>query len=218
MRDWILVLAGEWFWRSWGDRLYSVRTGEPAFDQVFGVSNFDYWERHPEAGALHDAFFAAMSRTTTAPLVAAYDCSRFDTVVDAGGSTGPLLAAILAAHPGVRGILFDLPHVVAGAAPVLAEAGVAGRCAVVGGDFFEESLPAGGDAYVLRWILHDYDDERAIRILRACRAAMASDGRLLVVEQVIASSEGPAGWMSNFHDLQMLIPLGWAGTRRSGVP
>ena len=122
-----------------------MRTGEPAFDRIFGMSNFEYWEHDPEAGALHDKFFQALARTGDAPIVASYDFSQFGTVVDVGGSTGTLLAAILRAHPGVRGVLFDLPHVVAGATPVLAGAAVADRCEVVGGSFFE-SVPAGGNA------------------------------------------------------------------------
>jgi hypothetical protein len=184
LRDRILFLTGEWFWRSWGDLLYSVRTGNPAFDHIFGMSNFDYWEHDAEAGAIHDTFFTAMAQLTTAPLVRAYDFARFGTVADIGGGEGPLLAAILAAHPDVQGILFDQPHVIATAPPVLEAAGVADRCMVVGGDFFE-SVPAGADAYVLKYIIHDWDDERAMAILARCRAAMAPGTALLVIEQVL---------------------------------
>ncbi len=105
VRDHVLFRAGDWFWRTWGNLLHSVRTGKPAFDHVFGMSNFEYWERHPDAGAIRDAFFTAMAQSTTAPLVTAYDFARFGTIADIGGSEGPLLAAILAANPGVRGIL-----------------------------------------------------------------------------------------------------------------
>jgi hypothetical protein len=97
-----LILAGEWCWRTWSRLLHSVRTGEPAFDQIFGMSNFEYWEHNAEAGAIHDAFFTEGARMTTAPLVTAYDFSRFGGIVDVGGSNGPLLAGILKAHPGVR--------------------------------------------------------------------------------------------------------------------
>lgn len=206
LRDTALFLAGPWFWRAWGDLLYSVRTGEPAFDRAFGMSNFAYWEHDAEAGAIHDAFFRAMARTTNAPLVAAYDYSRFGHVVDVGGSTGALLAAILRAHPGVRGTLFDLPHVVAGAGPVLAEAGVADRCAMVGGSFFD-AVPAGGDAYVLKYIIHDWDDERAATILRRCREAMGPGAVLLVIEQVLPEhlEAGAAAQRLARLDLQMLV-------------
>lgn len=206
VRDRVLFLVGEWFWRGWGDLLYSVRTGKPAFDHVFGVSNFDYWERVPEAGAIHDAFFTAMAQITTTPLVAAYDFARFDTIADIGGSEGPLLAAILRANPGVRGILFDLPHVVARAAPVLAAAGVADRCTVVGGDFLV-SVPAGADAYILKYIIHDWDDERAVAILARCRAAMAPGATLLLIEQVLPErlEAGAAALPAARLDLQMLV-------------
>jgi len=206
VRDRVLFLTGEWFWRSWGNLLYSVRTGAPAFDQVFGMSNFDYWEHQPEAGLIHDASFTAMARSTSAPIVAAYDFSRFRTVADIGGNEGPLLAAILTANTGVRGILFDLPSVVAGAAMALAAAGVADRCTVVGGDFFT-AIPTGADAYLLKYILHDWDDERATTILRRCRAAMVPGATLLVIEQVLPEhlEAGPAAVPAARLDLQMLV-------------
>jgi hypothetical protein len=198
--------GGEWYWRSLGELLYSVRTGAPAFDRVFGMSNFEYWEHNPEAGTVHDAFFTAMAQLTTPPLVAAYDFSRFGTLVDVGGSQGPLLAAILRANPGLRGILFDLPHVVSGADRVLAGAGVADRCAVVGGDFFE-SVPKGGDAYLMKYILHDWDDARALAILRRCREAMAPGTVLLVVENVLPErlEAGGKAQQAARLDLQMLV-------------
>ena len=206
VRDRVLFLAGDWNWRTWGELLHSVRTGEPAFDRIFGMSNFDYWEHNAEAGAIHDASFTAMAQFTTAPLVAAYDFGRFGTVADIGGSEGPLLAAILQANPGVRGVLFDLPHVVAGASPVLAAAGVADRCTVVGGDFFA-SIPAGADAYLLKYIIHDWDDARATAILRQCRAAMAPGATLLLIEQVLPErlAAGAAAVPAARLDLQMLV-------------
>jgi len=206
VRDAVLFLVGEWCWRTWGGLLHSVRTGEPAFDHVFGMSNFEYWAHDAEAGATHDAYFRAMARTTSAPLVAAYDFSRFGTVVDVGGSAGALLAAILQAHPGVRGVLFDLPHVVAGAAAVLTEAGVADRCAVVGGTFFE-SVPAGGDAYLLKYVIHDWDDARAVAILRRCREVTAPESVLLLIEQVLPErlEAGAAAQRVARLDLQMLV-------------
>jgi hypothetical protein len=206
VRDPIRFLVGDWFWRSWGDLLYSVRTGEPAFDRAFGMSNFEYWERHPEVGAVHDAFFTAMSRNTTAPLVAAYDFSGFGTIVDVGGSTGLLLAAVLVAYPGARGILFDAPHVVAGAAPVLTEVGVADRCAVVGGDVFA-AVPPGADAYILKHVIHDWDDARAAAILKQCREAMAPGAMVLLIEQVLPErlEAGAAARRAAGLDLQMLV-------------
>src|SRR5918998_6328177 len=113
IRDAVLFLVGEWAWRSWGDLVCSVRTGDPAFDRIFCMSNFEYWEHNPEAGAIHDAFFRTMARAANGPIIAAYDFSRFATIVDVGGSSGALLAAVLRAHTAARGILIDLPHVVA---------------------------------------------------------------------------------------------------------
>lgn len=206
IRDRVRFLAGEWFWRSWGDLLYSIRTGEPAFDHSFGMSNFDYWEGNAEAGAIHDDFFTAMAALTTAPLVTAYDFTRFSVIADIGGSEGPLLAAILKANPGVRGILFDLPHVVAGASAVLAAAGVTDRCTIEGGDFFV-SVPAGADAYILKYIIHDWDDQRAIAILKHCRAAMPPEATLLVIENVLPErfAAGAAAVPAARLDLQMLV-------------
>lgn len=170
------------------------------------MSNFEYWEQAPQAGAIHDAFFTTMARTTTAPLVAGYDFSRFGAVVDVGGSNGPLLAAVLKAHPRLRGILFDLPHVVAGAAPVLTEAGVADRCQLVGGDFFD-SVPTGGDAYLLKYVIHDWDNARAAAILRRCREAMAPGALLLLIEQVLPErlETSAAALQLASLDLQMLL-------------
>jgi len=184
VRDRVLFLVGAWYWRTWGSLLHSVQTGKPAFDRIFGMSNFDYWEHHAYAGTVHDAYFTALAQDTTASLVSAYDFGQFGTVADIGGSQGPLLAAILAANPGVRGILFDLPRVVAEAPRVLAAAGMEDRCTVVGGDFFT-SVPAGADAYILKYIIDDWDDERAAAILRRCRAAMGAGATLLLIEHVL---------------------------------
>jgi len=138
--------------------------------------------------------------------MAAYDFSPFGTVVDVGGSTGALLAAILQAYPGVRGILFDLPHVVSGSGTVMAEAGVADRCAVLSGSFFE-AVPEGGDAYILKYVLHDWDDERAVAVLRRCREAMTPGAVLLIIEQVVPEhlESGAAARRVTRMDLQMLV-------------
>jgi hypothetical protein len=144
----------------------------------------------------------ALSRQASEGVLAAYDFGRFACVVDVGGGHGALLAAILARHPSARGVLLDQPHVVAGAQPLLREAGVADRCRVLGGSFFE-SVPEGGDAYVLKSILHDWDDEPAAAILRTCRGAMGPGGTLLAVERVIGPpNEGPEDALA---DLNMLV-------------
>ena len=138
-------------------------------------------------------------------MVAGYDFAGARTVVDVGGGQGALLAAVLAAHPQARGVLFDQPEVVAGAAPLLRAAGVADRCAVVGGSFFE-AVPDGGDVYLLSRVIHDWDDAQATTILRACRRAMGPAARLLLVERVLAPGNTPDP--NRFSDLNMLVMLG----------
>lgn len=183
LRDTLRFVVGPWLWRSWGELLETVKTGEPAFDRLWGMSNFDYWRENPEVGELHDHFFTAMAALTAPQIARAYDFGRFGTVVDVGGSEGALLAAVLDAHPKTRGVLFDLPHVVATAPELLSASGVAARCEIVAGDFFS-FVPEGGDAYVLKSVLHDWGDEQCTLILQRCREAMPPGGKLLVVEQV----------------------------------
>jgi O-methyltransferase/methyltransferase family protein len=192
-------------WQAWGALLHGVRTGENAFRQVHGVDVWTYRERHPEASAVFDRAMTATMRRVTAAVLAAYDFSRFGTVVDVGGGQGALLAAILRAHPTVRGVLFDQPHVVGRGEDVVRIAGVAGRCDVVGGSFFER-VPDGGDAHVLRWIIHDWPDADATAILRNCRRAIGPQGRLLVIEQEIEPPN--AGAPAKLADLQMLVGAG----------
>lgn len=206
IRDSVLFFVGDWYWRTWDSLLHSVQTGRPAFDHVFGMSNFDYWGRHPAAAAIHDGNFTAMAHLAVAPLVAAYDFGRFNVIADIGGGQGPLLAGILAANPAVRGILFDLPHVVAGAPEILGAAAVGGRCTVVGGDFFR-LVPPGADGYLLKYIIHNWDDERAVAVLQRCRAAMAASGTLLLIEHVLPErwETGTTAVRPTVIDMHMLV-------------
>ena len=201
------IVTGELLYPAWGELLHSLRTGGPSFERVFGAGFFAHLAAHPEVGERFQEMMAHLKLASNAAVPAAYDFSGCGTIVDVGGGNGSLLASVLAANPSARGILFELPHVLDQARRQLADAGVAGRCELVGGDFFA-GVPAGGDAYLLRSILHDYDDERAARILRACRAAMPAGGRLLVIEQVVAGGGESGEWMTTFLDLQMLILLG----------
>lgn len=147
----------------------------------------------------------SLSRRSTAALLAACDFGRFESVIDVGGGNGALIAAVLAAHPTVRGVLFDQPHVVSAAAPLLARAGVADRCRTVGGSLFD-SVPEGGDAYLLRAVIHDWDDEHAVRILARVKSALREGGRMLLVERVIAPPG--EGRDAKFSDLNMLVGPG----------
>src|SRR5262249_28915981 len=138
-------------------------------------------------------------------VVAGYDFAGAQTVVDVGGGHGALLATILAANPQARGVLFDQPHVVAGAAPLLRQAGVAARCAVVGGSLFE-AVPDGGNVYLLSRVIHDWDDAQAAAILRPCRRAMTPEARVVLIERVLAPGDAPDP--GKFQDLNMLVMLG----------
>lgn len=181
--------------------MHSVRTGETAFPSVHGQSVWEYRAAHPEEGAIFDAAMTALSKDVAAGVVAAYDFAPFSRAVDVGGSQGAFIGAILAANPALRGVVFDQPHVVAGAKPELDRLGAADRCEVVGGDFFDEVPP--GNLLLLKAILHDWDDARARTILQNCRRALASSGKILVVERVLFAPND--GLDAKFADLNMLV-------------
>jgi hypothetical protein len=197
-------------YRAWGDLLDGVRTGEPAFDRVFGASFFDYLAGSPGSGAIFNEAMTGWTAQVADAVVAAYEFAGTRTVLDVGGGHGLLLATILQVYPAMHGVLFERPDVIVGGLPLLEAAGVADRCGVVGGDFFA-SVPDGGDVYILAQILHDWDDERCRVILGNCRRAMGPDGKLLVVEQVLppANEAAFAKWL----DLHMLVLL--AGRERT---
>ena len=196
----------------WADLMASIRTGQNFFERRHGT---DAWTHRTRSGTgdgerFDDAMQESSAQRARA-IVAAYDFSSFGTVVDVGGGRGSLLAGILAAYPNVRGVLFDQTHVVT-AAPVLLEAaGVADRCRVVGGSFFD-GVPEGGDVYLLSVIIHDWDDDPAVKILEHCRRAMAATGRLLLVERVFDPDADNALWTALW-DLQMMHGL--SGRERS---
>jgi SAM-dependent methyltransferase len=205
----IAISMGMEMYRSWTSALHSFKTGEPGFDEQFGLPWFDYLAQHSEASDVFNRAMAAGTRTRLEALVR-HDWAPFRRVADIGGGTGSTIAAVLAANPQLEGALFDLPGVVAGAAEILERAGVAARCAVFGGDFFDDPLPPA-DAYLLVQILHDWGDERAAAILRNCRRSIATDGRLLIVDGVVAP--GSAADPLKHMDLHMLVMLG--GKERS---
>jgi len=193
------------YWQAWGDLRHSVQTGEYAFRHVHGMSPWEYRVRHPEAGAVFDQAMTGRSWAEAEAALAAYDFGRFGTVVDLGGGQGAFLAALLARHQGTRGVLFDQAHVVARAQPLLEAAGVADRCRIEAGSIFE-SIPEGGDAYVLKRVLHDWEDEDALAILRMCRRVIGADQLLLIIDWVI--SQGPEGAAAKLFDLAMLVSPG----------
>lgn len=202
---WAVYIGQPEYQQAWGNLLHSVRTGETAFTHVHGMNMWEYNARNPMAGVIFDRAMTGGSRRVADAVLNAYDFQRFACVVDVGGGHGALLAAILTKHPSMRGVVFDQPHVVTGAEQVLRKAGIANRCQVVGGDFFE-AVPDGGDAYVLKSILHDWEDEQARIILRNCRRVIGPNGKLLVIEQEISPpNEGTRG---KFSDLNMLVRTG----------
>jgi SAM-dependent methyltransferase len=209
LRALVLQFAGPWHSGSWSDLLYSVQTGEIAFDHRFGMSIFPYLTQHPDEAAVFDAAMTALSTQAAAAVVAAYDFSALGTIVDVGGGHGAMLRGILQATPAARGILFDLPHVVEGAKPQIEAAGLAERCTVMGGDFFV-SVPSGGDAYVLSVVIHDWDDERSLTILKNCHRAMNKAGRLLLVELVLPAriDQSPKSQIIVGSDVNMLVLAG----------
>ena len=206
VRAWAMFIGQPYTWSAWAHLLDSIRSGEAAFPRLHGTSAWEYRAAHPEEGAVFDAAMTGLSSAVVEAVVQSYDFSKIEVLADVGGGHGALLAAILAANPALRGILFDQPHVVAGAGPLLEQAGVAERCEVVGGSFFE-AVPEGADAYLLKSVVHDWDDASAIRILRTCREAMVgTTGRLLLVEGVIRAGNVPDP--AKFRDLHMLVMLG----------
>ena len=194
----------EAYWQAWGNLMHSVATGEPAFDRTHGVPFFEYMKTHAAVAANFNTVMTDQNAAAAQAVVEAYDFSGLGTLVDVGGGHGSLLAAILAANPLLRGILHDQPHVVATARPTLEAAGVADRCDIIGGDFFKR-VPAGGDAYLLKHILHNWDEPRCAAILRNARDAMPADGRLLVVETLIPPNNEPS--YGKYLDLGMLVLL-----------
>jgi hypothetical protein len=178
-----IVARGDLYYGAAAGLLDAVRHGGPAFERVHGIGFFEYLSQHPEVGAAFQGSMTDRSRREAADVVAAYDFGGFRQVVDVGGGHGLLLEAILRAAPRSRGVLLDQPPVVARARERLEAAGLAGRCTFVPGDFFAP-LPSGGDAYLLSRVIHDWDDDAAVRILARCRAAMGDGGTLLLVEAV----------------------------------
>jgi O-methyltransferase len=202
LRDYAMIIGLPFQRDPWTDLYETVQTGESAFDRVHGMTHFDYLAEHHEDAAVFDAAMASISTTLTVSIVQAYDFTPFRTVVDVGGGRGGLLAAILAAHPHLQGVLFDKPAVVVGVEEVMSSAQVVDRCKVVSGDFLD-SVPEGGDAYLLSNVIHNWDDDHAVQILGRCRAAMANTGCVLLAELVLP--EGTAPSMAKLADLGMLI-------------
>jgi hypothetical protein len=189
-------------WRSWGNLLHSIKSGKSASGFTHGIDAWTYRMEHPEEQAVFNSAMTSNSRFETQAVLDAYNFGRFDCVVDVGGGQGLLLKEILLACPGARGILFDQPQVIASAHQVPVSGELAQRYRLVAGSFFE-AVPENCDAYIMKAILHDWDDDRSQEILRACRRAMPTKGTLLIIERVVGPpNEGPEG---KFSDLNMMV-------------
>jgi hypothetical protein len=201
-----LILEGEIVTRSLDQILYSVQTGQTSFERSFGTSVFDWLTASPVQAALFNQAMVGFQGMEPPAIGSAYDFSVFQTIADVGGSTGNLLATILSRHPGPRGILFDLPHVVRDAPALIQQRGLADRIRIEAGNFFE-SAPAGADAYILSHVIHDWNWEQCLTILGHCRRAMSSGARLLLAEMVLPNDDAPhAGKMLDM--LMLTVPGG----------
>ena len=201
-RGWTIARGESFLWEPWGQILHSVKTGQSAFIHAFGMDWPQYFGQHPEAASLFDDAMRSISAEKYQAAANAYDFSAVNTIVDVGGGNGGLLTAILTSNPHMQGILAELEHVVEGARDHLATVGLSARCECVTTNIFE-SVPTGADAYVMANVIHDWDDERSITLLRHCRQAMQEDGRVLLVEMVISARNQPH--LSKLLDIEMLV-------------
>ena len=214
LRDSIMLHGGELAWRPWGELLYTLRTGETAFDYALGMPFFAYLERHPETGvsfsrAVRTSGLHGINRLAET-VVEVFDLTNVSRIVDVGGGSGALIEALLKAHPQATGVFFDRPKVVAEARNRLSKGPLAGRCEFVEGDFFE-AVPEGGNLYLLSRILHDWEDDRCVTILRNCHRAIAGGGRVLVFERVLGVDRplSPSGVRQDVQsDIDMLVTTG----------
>ena len=189
-------------WRPWGELDFSVKTGLPAFDHVFGTSIFEYYAKNSEAAAIFDRAMTSISMTEARAAAAAYDFKGVETLMDVAGGHGQLLATVLGRYKKMRGVLFELPHVAAGATATFTRAGITDRVRIESGDFFKE-LPSGADAIIMKHIIHDWDDDSARRILQACHRALDERGKVLIVDPVVPTGNTPH--YGKLLDLEMLV-------------
>lgn len=194
----LAMMMGSEHYRAWGELEHCLRTGQTGFEEAFGKPVFDYLAEHPDEAKTFDEAMVGVHGQETAAMCDAYDFSGFGTLVDVGGGNGSLIRHVLERTPGLKGILYDLPHVVERARGHLP----AGRCQAIGGSFFD-AVPPGGDAYLLRHIIHDWDEEKCLRILGNVRQVMPPTGKLLLVEGVVPPGNGPS--FTKLLDLNMLV-------------
>ncbi len=201
----ILTLAGEWCANGFGELLDSVQTGKSGVEKYLGMPVFDWFGRNPEMASLFSETMVGFHGAEAMAVATAYDFSKMKTIVDVGGATGNLLTSVLSHAPGARGILYDLPHVLRDAPAMIQSRGLTDRITLEGGSFFE-SVPAGGDAYLLSHVIHDWSEAQCLTILGHCRRAMNPDGRLLLIEMVLPPGNAPHP--GKVLDMMMLVGPG----------
>jgi O-methyltransferase domain/Dimerisation domain len=205
MRDAAIFMGEPWHWSVYGDMLYSVTTGKVAWERVHGKEVFPYFQEHPEEYEIFNRAMTSFSTNVLPAIVEAYDFAGVKKLADIAGGHGMLLTGFLKANPELQGLLFDLEQVIEGAPVLLEKEGVADRVELRNGDFFE-SVPAGADAYMMKFIIHDWDDDRALKILRNIHQVLPADGRVLLIEMVVPVGNDPH--FSKIQDLEMLVSPG----------
>ena len=205
LRAFAMTELGEEHYPAWGDLLHSVRTGEIAFNHAFGMPVWEFFAKNPDNARIFNDAMSGMTAQANEAILSHYDFAGINTLIDIGGGHGGLITSILQRCPGMNGILFDSPQVIEGAKAPVDTSGVGDRCRLVGGNFFE-SVPAGGDAHILKWIIHDWNDEQCVTILRNCYRALPENSKLILVEAVVPASNEPH--FSKFIDLNMLVMTG----------
>ena len=205
LRAFAMTELGEEHYPAWGELLHSVRTGEIAFDKAFGIPVWEFFARNPDNAKIFNDAMSGMTAQANEAILSQYDFAGINTLMDVGGGHGGLITSILRAHSGMHGILFDSPQVIEGAKALVDASDVGDRCQLVGGNFFE-SVPSGGDAIILKWIIHDWNDEQCVTILKNCHRALPENGKLILVEAVVPASNEPH--FSKFIDLNMLVMTG----------
>ena len=199
VRSFAILYSDDWHMRVWAELNYSVQHGLPAFDRIHGQEFFRYLEENPVHAQIFNDAMTSNSAAACGAVNAAYDFSGINKLVDVGGGHGLLLTSIMEKYPQMSGVLYDAQSVINGATGL-----ISGRCEAVSGDFFT-SVPAGGDAYIMKHIIHDWDDEHSLKILRNCHESMTEGGKVLVVEMVIPEGDAPS--LGKFLDLEMLLFL-----------
>jgi ubiquinone/menaquinone biosynthesis C-methylase UbiE len=205
LRAFAMTELGEEHYPAWGELLHSVRTGGIAFDHAFGENCWEFFAKHPENARIFNDAMSGMTAQANEALHGVYSFAGINKIMDVGGGHGGLITSILEKHPDTRGVLFDSPEVIEGAQPKIATSDIADRCELVGGDFFQ-SVPSGADAIIMKWIIHDWNDEQSVAILKNCHRALPANGKLILVEAVVP--ETSEMHFSKFIDLNMLVMTG----------